>query len=89
MAYIKAESKTEQQYFDFLEDLRQSGDTNMFGAGIYLQQAFGMGRTQATAILSRWMKGHSDESRILSGPQTKTKRTVKMRQVADVEEELR
>lgn len=89
MAYIKAENKTEQQYFDFLEDLRQSGDTNMFGAGIYLQQAFGMGRTEATGILSRWMKGHDDKSRILDGPQTKTKRSVKFRQVVDVKEEAR
>lgn len=32
MAYIKSNDPIEQEYFDYLEELRQSGDTNMWGA---------------------------------------------------------
>ena len=69
MSYIKASSPKEQEYFDFIEELRQSGDTNMFDAAPYLEQAFPeLDRPQAHQILGAWMKGHDDPSRILSGP---------------------
>jgi hypothetical protein len=73
MSYIRADSPKEQQYFDFLEDLRQSGETNMFGASPYLQAAFSLTKDEATQICSRWMKFHSDPSRILEGPSTDKK----------------
>ena len=82
MAYIKGDDPEEQKYFDFLEDLRQSGDTNMFGASPYLQRAFGLDDTEAHAILGRWMRFHDDKSRVLAGPSTQTKRTVKIEQKA-------
>lgn len=44
------------EYFDYLDLLRESGETNMFGASPYLQQAFGLGRHEARDILSAWMK---------------------------------
>lgn len=37
-AYIKEENY--QRYFDFLEKLRQSGETNMYGAAPYLRRNF-------------------------------------------------
>ena len=42
--YIKAPKPNEQKFYDFLEELRQSGDTNMFGGAQYLQQEFGIRR---------------------------------------------
>lgn len=71
MSYIKAMNETEQQYFDFLEDLRQSGDTNMFGASPYLQAAFGLEKKEGVSILSAWMDAHKDKSRIMEGPLSK------------------
>ena len=45
-----------QEYFEYLEMLRESGETNMFGASPYLQQAFGLSRYDAKDVLLEWMK---------------------------------
>lgn len=43
--------------FEFLNRLRKSGETNMFGAAPFLQCAFpGMTKTGARAVLSEWMR---------------------------------
>ena len=44
------------EYFEYLDLLRESGETNMFGASPYLQEAFDLGRHEARNILSAWMK---------------------------------
>lgn len=50
------------QYFEFLNELRESGVTNMFGAGPYLQEAFGLDRREARDIVIEWMEGFSKSS---------------------------
>ena len=45
-----------QVYFDYLVALRDSGITNMFGAGAYLQDNFGLSRYEARDILLEWFK---------------------------------
>lgn len=65
MSYIKADNETEQQYFDFLEGLRQSGATNMFGAGPYLARAFPKVKKEANHIVGKWMKYHSMPEKIV------------------------
>lgn len=45
-----------KEIFNYLNDLRESGQTNMFGAGIYLQEEFGLGKREAREILSKWIK---------------------------------
>ena len=45
-----------QEFYDFLDALRKTGDTNMYGAGSYLETAFDMGRRMARKVLSAWMK---------------------------------
>ncbi len=47
-------------YFQYLDDLRESGVTNMFGAGAWLRSDFGLGRREAGAVLSDWMKTFSE-----------------------------
>lgn len=42
--------------FDYLAELRDSGVTNMFGAGPYLESAFGLDRYEARDILLEWMQ---------------------------------
>jgi hypothetical protein len=45
-----------EEMFEYLNTLRETGVTNMFGAGPYLQQAFGVDRREAKNILLEWMK---------------------------------
>lgn len=44
------------EYFEYLDELRLSGETNMFGAGAYLEQEFGLDRREARDVLMTWMK---------------------------------
>jgi hypothetical protein len=48
------------QYFDYLDKLRASGKTNMFGAAPFLQANFGLGKREATNILMEWMRTFAD-----------------------------
>lgn len=47
-------------YFDYLDKLRESGITNMFGATPYLMQAFDLSKKDARKVLAEWMKTFSD-----------------------------
>ena len=44
------------EYFDFLDDLRESGVTNMFGAVPYLIDEFAIDKSEALDILGKWME---------------------------------
>ena len=44
--------KLNEKYFRYLYKLQTSGKTNMFGAGQYLRDTFGIDRKEATEILS-------------------------------------
>ena len=46
---------SEENVKAYLEELRESGDTNMFGASPYLESEFGMSRNDAKAALTWWM----------------------------------
>ena len=43
-------------YYVYLENLRKSGTTNMFGATPYLASAFGLNKREARTILASWME---------------------------------
>lgn len=59
---MKTQSKhTLRDYFIYLNDLRESGITNMFGARPYLMEEFGLEKQEASKILSSWMKTFSRE----------------------------
>lgn len=57
---IKEEYK---DYYMFLEELRESGVTNMFGAAPYLQKEFDMGKEESYTVLSNWMNNYSEISK--------------------------
>lgn len=44
-----------EQYFEFLDALRESGATNMWGAAPYLVEAFGLSRQEARDIFLEWI----------------------------------
>jgi hypothetical protein len=47
-------------HLEFLDDLRESGATNMFGAGAYVEQGFGLNRKEANTIVGYWMKSFEE-----------------------------
>ena len=40
---------------DYLNELRESGETNMFGASSYLEQEFDLEKHEAREVLAVWM----------------------------------
>lgn len=53
-----------EEYFAYLDVLRESGVTNMFGARPYLVEEFGLPKAEASKVLSAWMQtfGKGDKS---------------------------
>ena len=45
--------------FRYLDALRSTGITNMFGAGPYLEETFGLPRKDAREVVVAWMKTYS------------------------------
>ena len=50
-----------QHYWNYLEKLRRSGVTNMFGAVPYLVEEFGLDRDEAKKILTEWMENYNPD----------------------------
>ena len=53
-----------KKYFDYLDQLRQSGEINMFGAMPYLQREFpelAWDRRRASQVLQAWMDSYPRE----------------------------
>lgn len=51
------------EHLAFLDDLRDSGQTNMFGAASYVEDEFGVDAREAKRILLYWMKSFGNENR--------------------------
>ena len=47
----------------YLDELRDSGRCNMFGAGSYLVGEFGLSRFDARSLVEEWMKSGTVNSR--------------------------
>ena len=48
------------EHLDYLDALRESGVTNMFDAGAYLEHQFGLSRRDASTVLVHWMETFSE-----------------------------
>lgn len=55
----RQDKEFELEVFEYLDALREAGTTNMYGAGPYLQEEFGLGRKEARELLRKWMKRFS------------------------------
>ena len=53
--------KTTNKYWIYLENLRRSGVTNMFGAVPYIMLEFGVTKQEAHTILADWMKNYNPD----------------------------
>ncbi len=51
---------TKEDVFDYLECLKESGVTNMFGAAPYVQQEFGIDIKEAREWLKKWMDSYKE-----------------------------
>jgi len=49
------------EMFNYLNDLRDSGETNMYGASPYVQEEFGVDRAMAKAVTIAWMKSFTED----------------------------
>ena len=50
----------EDSVFVFLDRLRESGVTNMFGAGTYVEEHFDLSKKVAGELLIKWMTTFED-----------------------------
>ncbi len=48
------------EHYQYLERLRRSGDTNMYGATPYLMRQFGLTYKEAGEILAEWMENYDE-----------------------------
>lgn len=53
-------TEQEHEMFDFLNDLRRSAATNMFGAAPYLTNRFNIDKYEARKVLSKWMENFNE-----------------------------
>jgi len=49
----------QEQYNEYLDQLRDSGVTNMWGASVYLEEEFDIPPKEAKDALVAWMTGKS------------------------------
>ena len=58
---MRKTTPSEKEVMEFLNILRGSGATNMFGATPYVIEEFGLDKSEARRILSLWMSNFNDE----------------------------
>jgi len=49
-----------EEHLIYLDGLRESGVTNMYGAGEFLEQRYDIESKEAREILGYWMKSYGD-----------------------------
>ena len=50
-----------KETFTFLDDLREGGSINMFGAPKVLQEAFGLSKAESFEVFTAWTKQFTEE----------------------------
>jgi hypothetical protein len=53
----------ETEHLEYLDGLRESGVTNMYGAGSYVAEKFALSRSDAREVLQYWMKSFGQDDR--------------------------
>jgi hypothetical protein len=56
-----------EEMFVYLDNIRETGKINMFGAGPYLQDAFGLSRYEAKDIVLEWMNTFAERQKVKNG----------------------
>ena len=50
---------TQNKYWIYLEKLRRSGKTNMWGAVPWIMREFGLDKKEAKSVLLDWMRNYN------------------------------
>ncbi len=58
---MRKTTQQEKEVMSYLNDLRDSGVTNMFGATPYVEQEFEIEKREARRILQLWMNNFNEE----------------------------
>ena len=53
---VENDNPIECEMFNYLDELRESGDTNMWGATPYIQDKFGVSNKDSKLLLVKWME---------------------------------
>lgn len=56
------DSTVRELVYEFLDELRESGAVNMFGASSDLQDEFGFDKATCRSLLSDWMNQYEEKS---------------------------
>jgi hypothetical protein len=56
------DSNVREIVYEFLDELRESGTVNMFGASSDLQDEFGFDKATCRSLLSDWMRDYEEKS---------------------------
>jgi len=59
----RANEVEQAEVSSFLDELRESGATNMFGAGQFVEKAFGLSKEEARGFVTYWMENFGNESK--------------------------
>jgi hypothetical protein len=60
---MRKTTEQEQEVLEYLNMLRDSGVTNMFGATPYIEAEFGLDKKESRRLLSLWMYNFNDEGK--------------------------
>ena len=58
---MRKTTQEEKEAMEFLNILRDSGVTNMFGAAPYIEDEFGIDKREARRLLTLWMNNFNEE----------------------------
>jgi len=58
----------EEKVFVFLDKLRKSGKTNMYGASPYIREEFACTRYEANRLLVKWMENFGESLKRTGDP---------------------
>ena len=58
----------EEEVFVFLDKLRKSGKTNMYGASPYIREEFACTRYEANRLLVKWMENFGERLKRTGDP---------------------
>lgn len=56
----KTKTPDRETVFVYLDELRESGETNMYGAGPYLVARFGVTKDESHDLLKAWMDSFAE-----------------------------
>ena len=60
---MRKTTEQEQEVLEYLNMLRITGVTNMFGATPYIEDEFGLDKKESRRLLSLWMKNFNDKGK--------------------------